>query len=106
MTTLETQETVNQLAARWCELVIEQERRTSLIANPQCGKPGAGFKAARKAQQAKRETEQALRSLDSLIDTWISRSRKASLHERAQRLAQYQNAIAQFCPRLAPITLD
>lgn len=95
---MSTLDHVNQLAARWCELVTEQERLMRLIENPICGKPHHGFKAACRATSAKRAIDNQLAALDVPINNWISRNRKASKAERTQRQAALQVAIRACNP--------
>jgi len=100
-------QTINTLAARWCELVVEQEQLMCLIENPVCGKPGHGFKAAGKAKAAKRAIDQQLAAFSNVVNDWISRKHKADNLERIKRYEQLQQAIrTKSCATLGTISIN
>lgn len=66
------------------------------IANPICGKPGYGFKAARKLRKDLPACRSALGSAQASIASWITRNNKASAQERQRRLERVKQYISDW----------
>lgn len=64
--------------------------------NPACGKPGRGFKAARKAKQALARWNTPFMAARSAINQWITRNGKASADERAKRSARVLAELPEY----------
>ena len=68
----------------------------AIISNPQCGKPGKGFKAARKLRPVAETWRMRLTDRRNAINLWITRNNKASKDERAKRLARVMLLLADW----------
>ena len=81
------------LADAFCEAERRRTAVAALVCNPQCGKPGRGFKAARKLAKTLAEIDATLAAITQTIEQWI-RHDKANYKRRAARRAAIDNAIA------------
>lgn len=64
--------------------------------NPVCGKPGHGFKAARKAKKTLASWQTPFMDARSAINLWIDRNHKASLKERQARLQRVLAELPEY----------
>lgn len=65
-------------------------------ANPQCGKPGLGFKAARKARKEITVLQQQTNEARQTIEAWITRNGKSSKIEAEKRRARVIAVLPEF----------
>ena len=101
--TSRTAEEAAALVAKRMPIVVARDRLITQWANPVCGKPGRGFKAARKAQATIRQLNNELAAVDTEIDAWITQNRKASMATRGKRFDIYTAALQAWQP---PAPLD
>lgn len=64
--------------------------------NPICGKPGFGFKAARKLRPTIANWQDIVADERISVNLWITRNGKASADERAKRLARVIELLPDF----------
>lgn len=83
------------LEARAAELMKQEVPLLVLVNNPQCGKPGRGYKAARKARAALRTLEARKATIEAQYREYLY-SGKASYKTRQQREEKFKAALAEL----------
>lgn len=69
---------------------------TNRANNPICGKPGMGYKAARKLHPTIATWQKIVATERDNVQRWVTRNGKASADERAKRLARVIASIPDF----------
>lgn len=92
-----TEHEASALATRY-QVAQQAVAALSWIDKPECGKPGRGYKAARRQTSALRAAQSVLETIDQEIASWYTQNRKASQPTRARRLA----VLHQFLPDWQP----
>ena len=83
------------LAREVADFIKQETELLILVNNPQCGKPGRGFKAARKARKTLRTLELQHSGFETRYADYLTAS-KAGPVTRQQRADKFNAALAAF----------
>lgn len=82
-----------ELAAQVASLIRQETELLIIVNDPQCGKPGRGYKAARRAKAALRSLEDQHAGFGAAYDAYLTIG-KAGPVTRQQRADKFQAALA------------
>jgi hypothetical protein len=82
-----------ELAVEWKAATVRSIELEQLILHPQCGKPGKGYKAARKARKEYNAVSDQMLAINKSVDEFIKGSSKDSQEKRGRRYTYWSIAL-------------